>query len=148
MTASEQVVRVSPDSYVKLHPDAWTEPFWKAARERRLVCKRCTQCGTFQMPPAPFCHECQSQEHHWVQLSGKGWVYSYTVARQALVPALKDSIPYVVAVIDLPDAPGARLVANLVDCDPDQVSITMPVKVVWAEVQPGIVIPRFRPAAD
>src|SRR6202042_2548452 len=38
--------------------DAWTQPFWDAAAEGRLVAPRCTTCGTFVLPPQPFCFTC------------------------------------------------------------------------------------------
>lgn len=131
---------------VGLRPDAWTQPFWSAAAEHRLVCARCGGCGTFRMPPSPFCHACRSQEVDWVQLGGEGRVYSYTVIRRAVVPMLRDSVPYVVAVVELPDAPGVRLVTNIVDVDPDEVHIGMPVAVGWDDVAEGVAIPRFRSA--
>lgn len=132
-------------SLVDLNPDAWTEPFWLAARERRLVCQKCTACGTFRMPPEPFCHECLSQEHEWVTLSGKGKVYTFTIVRRALIPDLADAIPHVPAIIELPDAGGQRLVSNVIDVEPEKIYIGMPVTIVWDEVEPGSVIPRFRP---
>ena len=37
--------------------DALTQPFWDAAAEGRLVAPRCTVCGTFVLPPQPFCFD-------------------------------------------------------------------------------------------
>ena len=31
-----------------------TEPFWEAAKQRRLVAPQCADCGSFRMPPTPF----------------------------------------------------------------------------------------------
>ena len=59
---------------------------------------------------------------------------------------MRDSLPYVVAVVELPDAGRVRLVANLVDMDPDAVQIGMPVRVVWDDVDAGVAIPRFTKA--
>ena len=73
-----------PSSIVSLHADRWTAPFWEAARGHRLVAPRCMTCGAFRLPPAPFCWRCRAQDVEWVELSGRGTVYSFTVTRQAL----------------------------------------------------------------
>lgn len=135
-----------PVEIAALTPDSWTEPFWVAAAEHRLVVPRCTRCGTYRMPPSPFCYACQAQGIEWVEQTGDGIVYSYTVIRHAVVPIMRDTLPYVVAVVELPDAGGVRLVANLVDLDPDAVDIGMPVSVVWDDVDAGVAIPRFTKA--
>jgi uncharacterized protein len=135
-----------PISLAALHPDAWTEPFWIAASQHRLTCQRCAACGTFRMPPTAFCPACRSQEVTWEDLSGRGTVFSFTVARHALTPELADCLPYVVAVIDLDGAPGARLVANVIDIDVEDVRVGLAVDVVWVDVEgTPVSIYRFRP---
>ena len=136
--------RVPPPEMARLNPDRFTEPFWQAATEHRLVCARCVGCGTFRMPPAPRCHVCQSADTEYVDLPGTGQLYSYTVIHKAVIPTLADRVPYVVAVVQLDGAPGARLVTNLVDVDTDEVSIGMPVQVAWDDVAAGVTLPRFR----
>lgn len=141
-----ELAKKPPAELGRLHANGWTEPFWKAAAERRLVAPRCSDCGTFRMPPSPFCHECQSQRIDWIELSGRGIVYSFTVVRRALIPQLAGSIPHIIAVIELPDAGGVRLVSNVIDVDPAAVRIGMAVTVAWDDVGNGVVIPRFQPA--
>ncbi|MBV8952192.1 MAG: Zn-ribbon domain-containing OB-fold protein [Actinobacteria bacterium] len=135
-----------PAELAVLTPDSWTQPFWVAAAEHRLVVPRCTNCGTFRMPPSPFCHVCQAQGIEWVEQAGDGRVYSYTVIHHAVVPLMRDALPYVVVVVELPDAGGVRLVSNLVDCDPSTVEIGMPVRLVWDDVADDVAVPRFTAA--
>jgi uncharacterized OB-fold protein len=135
-----------PRELAVLTPDSWTEPFWVAAAQHRLVVPRCTSCGTYRMPPSPFCFVCRAQDVEWVEQEGTGLVYSFTVIRHAVVPLMRDSLPYVVAVVELPGAGGVRLVANLVGVDPSAVEIGMPVTVVWDDVDEGVAVPRFTPA--
>ena len=135
-----------PAALVDLHPDAWTEPFWLEARKHRLVAPQCTSCGAFRMPPGPFCPKCRQQDVAWIELSGRGTVYSFIVTHQALIPQLADYVPYVAAVVELDDAPGIRLVTNLVDTEIDDIRIGMPVSVTWDDVHANATIPRFRPA--
>lgn len=135
-----------PVEIAALTPDSWTEPFWVAAAQHRLVVPRCTSCGTYRMPPSPFCHVCRAQGVEWVEQDGTGRVYSFTVIRHAVVPLMRDALPYVVAVVELPEAGGVRLVANMVGVDPSAVEIGMPVEVVWDDVDEGVAVPRFTPA--
>jgi uncharacterized OB-fold protein len=44
-----------PAILTQTYADDATQPFWDAARQDRLVAPRCTNCGTFRLPPAPFC---------------------------------------------------------------------------------------------
>jgi uncharacterized OB-fold protein len=135
-----------PDSLFQLVTDRWTQPFWDAAREGRLAAPRCASCGSFRMPPTPFCPHCRSQEIDWVTLSGKGVLYSYTTVARAIVPEAADHVPYVAAVIELPDAGGVRLVSNMVECEIEQLAIGMPVTVLFDGLPDGVAVPRFRPA--
>jgi uncharacterized OB-fold protein len=137
-----------PDFMADLAPDEWTAPFWQAASEHRLVAPKCTVCGAFRMPPAPFCWNCRNQDVEWVELSGRGTVFTFIITRQPLIPQLKDAVPNVVAVIDLDGAPGCRLVSNVLQIDPEAVEIGLAVKVAWDDIDDHATIPRFVPARD
>jgi len=134
-----------PAEIANISVDSWTEPFWVAAREHKLVCARCASCGTFRMPPTPFCPNCNSQDTEWPELSGRATVYSFTIVRHPVTPELAANVPYVIGLVDLDDAPGARMFTNIVDCDPDTVYVGQPVQVVWDDVADGVTMPRFTP---
>lgn len=131
-----------PGDTVHITTDPYTEPFWEAARNDRLVAPKCGECGTFRLPPTPFCPNCQSRDVDWVQLSGRAVVYSFSVVHG--FPGLPD-ITLVAAVLDLPDAPGARLVSNVVEVDPADVEIGTEVEVLFSPIADGWKLPLFRP---
>jgi uncharacterized OB-fold protein len=137
-------ISAMPAELVDLHPDPHTAPFWDAAREHRLLAQRCSKCATFRMPPSPFCYVCRSQDAEWVELPGTGTVFTYTITRHALVPAVREAVPYAVVVVDLDGAPGTRLVGTFVGDDIDSVRIGMPVRVAWDDLDEHITVPRFR----
>jgi hypothetical protein len=137
--------QVPPPELADLNIEWYTRPFWEAAAQHRLVCARCEECKTFRMPPSPFCHECRSQDIGWVELSGEGSVYSFTVIRRAMLPVIEGRVPYVPAVVALDGAGGARLVSNIVDVEVEDVRIGMRVSVAWDDVAAGVTLPRFRP---
>jgi len=132
-----------PGETVHITTSPTTEPFWAAAKQRRLVAPRCARCGHFRLPPTPYCPECQSNEVDWVTLSGRAEVYSFAVVHG--YPGLPD-LTLVPVVVDLPDAPGARLVSNVVDIDPAEVTIGMALTVDFHPIADGWLLPVFRKA--
>lgn len=144
MSATDRPIAKSPaDDLFSLAQDQWTKPYWDAARENRLTAPRCAACGRFRMPPTPFCPHCRSQEIDWPTLSGRGTIFSFTIVARAIVPAMEGCIPYVPALVDLEDAPGARLTTTIVDVPVDEIRIDAPVKVVFVTRGDGVVVPRF-----
>ena len=127
--------------------DETTQPFWTAALEGRLVASRCTSCGTFLLPPAPFCFQCQGSAFAWTELPGTGTIYSYTVVRHPLHPRLEAIVPFVSAVIELDgtQGAGARMIANVTDCDPEKVRIGDRVRIWFDKVNDKYAVPRFAP---
>lgn len=139
--------RFFPDAMPMPAANAETAGWWEAAARHQLVVQRCTACGTTRHPPGPVCPACRSTEAEWAELAGTGTVYTYTVVRQAFLPALADVVPYVVAAIETDGGGGTRLVSNVVDVDPEDMEIGMPVELVWEDMGPDLALPRFRPAA-
>jgi uncharacterized OB-fold protein len=130
------------------YADGTTQSFWDAALEDRLVAPRCTNCGTFVLPPQPFCFECQGQGFEWVELPGTGTIYTFTVVRHPLSPQLSDVVPYVSGVIELDgtQGAGARLMLNITGCDPESVRIGDKVQIWFDRVSDTYAMPRARPA--
>jgi uncharacterized OB-fold protein len=135
-----------PDDMPLPAASAETYPWWQAATQHKLVVQRCGRCGEYRHPPKPICPLCQSPEYGWNEVSGRGTVYTYTVVHQAFVPSLAEKLPYVVAAIELEELDGVRVVSNVVDVEPADVRIGMPVEVAWEDMGPELALPRFRPA--
>jgi hypothetical protein len=121
-----------------------TRPFWDACRRHVLAVERCRDCGTFRHMPSPVCWRCRSFAHEWVTVSGRGTVFSHAVVHRAFMPELAGHVPYTLVVVALDDAPGVRIVSNLVDAAPDELAIGLPVEVVFEDVTPEVTVPRFR----
>jgi uncharacterized protein len=130
---------------VDIGPDRWTAPWWQAAAEHRLVVARCNSCAELRSPPTPYCPRCLSQEIDWLELSGEATVYSFTVVRHAPSPDLREAVPYVIGLVVPSEAPGIKLMTNIVGCDPEDISIGMQLHVVWDDVADGLAVPRFAP---
>lgn len=125
-------------------PDPFTQRWWDAARERRLLVMRCGACGRAHFYPRPFCPFCWSEDVHWEEASGRGTVYTYSVVYQNDLPPFSSRVPYVAAIVEL--AEGPRMMTNIVDCDPAALRVGMPVEVTFRDETDEVTLPVFRPA--
>lgn len=117
------------------------EHFWHGGAEGELRFLRCDACRSYVHPPAPVCPECLGRALSPEAVSGRATVHTYTVNHHPWVPGFDP--PYVVAIVDVEEQPGLRLTTNIVGCEPDEVSIGMPVRVVFEARDDGIFIPLF-----
>lgn len=127
------------------NPSFVSQPFWDAAKEHRLVYQRCRLCGTNvfyprDICPGPDCFGVGTLD--WLESSGKGTVYSFTVSHQPAHPAFKEDVPYMLAIVELDE--GWRMNTNIINSDPKDVAIGMKVEVVWDDVTPEITLPKFQ----
>ena len=118
-----------------------TRPFWDAAAEGRLVVERCTACGAEAHPPRGICRACRCREMTWVEVTGPGTVYSYTVNHQRWLPDL--DVPYAVVLVEFAGHPGVRVVGRLRGCEPGDVAVGMAVAVGFEPGPGGVAIPSF-----
>ena len=135
-----------PDGVPLPRPGPDDQPYWDFCRNRDLRIQRCSDCGTFRHPPAPVCAHCGSFAKDWAPVSGRGTVFSYTVIHHAVHPALKQAVPYNIAIVLLDDAGDVRLVSNVIDAAPADMRIGMPVQLAWDATADGGFVPRFRKA--
>lgn len=103
------------------HPGPVSEPFWAACRRHELVVQHCAACDGLAFYPRSTCSVCGSADLDWRPVSGRGSLYTFTVARRATHPKLADRVPYVIAVVELDEGP--RLTSTVVGCDPDALAI-------------------------
>ena len=119
-------------------------PFWDGLRQRRLMLPRCGRCGPF-FYPRRLCPTCHGRDVDWMQASGRGTLYSFSIVHQAMLPAFKVAPPYVLALVQLDEGP--RLMTNLVEVepDPDRIRIGMPVEIVYEDLGDSVTLALFRP---
>jgi uncharacterized OB-fold protein len=118
-----------------------SEPFWTAALRGELVIQRCSSCGRWNHPPRPMCPSCRSLGHEWVPVAGSGTVYSFGLLHHPQHPAF--DYPVIAVLVELDER--VRIVSNLVDVDPGEVAIGMPVEVTFAATARDQAVPVFRP---
>ncbi|MFL6239370.1 MAG: Zn-ribbon domain-containing OB-fold protein [Actinomycetes bacterium] len=121
-------------------PDPESAAYWSASVEGRLVVQRCTSCGHHQLYARAHCLVCR-QPVEWVDASGGGTIYSYTVIRQNFSRAFRELLPYVVALVDLDEGP--RLMTNIVGAEPTDIRIGAKVQVRFEPVSEEASLPTF-----
>ena len=126
--------------------DGLDKGFWDAARRHELVVQRCGDCATFQFGPEWICHNCRSTNLGWHRVSGRGRVYSWERVWHAVHPAVRDACPYMVVLVELPDAGNVRMVGNLTGDARDELTIGTPVEVVFEDHEPGFTLVQWRRA--
>ncbi|MEY2966235.1 MAG: hypothetical protein RLY50_285 [Actinomycetota bacterium] len=117
------------------------ESFWNATADGRLVLQKCSSCDTVAWPIRRHCPTCWTETLVEFDASGRGKVYSFTVVRKGRMD-YKDASPFVVAYVELDEGP--RVMTNIVECEPDEVAVDMPVEVVFHDTGHGQSLYRFR----
>ena len=126
-------------------PDEFTQPFWDAANEERLVVQNCLACDRLQHPPAPTCSQCDSGDQlEWKQVSGRGTIYNYGVVHDCPVRLLQEDQPFNVAVIMLEDDPGIQMYSHLPGVPTDDVPVGAAVEVVFETTGNGQKVPEWQ----
>jgi hypothetical protein len=120
------------------------EHFWHGGEHGELRFLRCQNCGYYIHPPTPICPQCLSKDLRPEAVSGRAVVHTYTINHQAWGFPDFDP-PYVIAIVELPEQAGLRLTTNIYNCEPEDVTIGMPVQVVFDQYE-DVWLPMFEPA--
>ena len=124
-------------------PTLHSKPYWDATKKRVLTIQRCADCHHYIFYPRRICNYCRSDNLEWKPVSGKGKIYTYSVVHRPVSKAFASEVPYVVAIVELDE--GARMMANVVECDPEKLQINDRVSVVFDPVSDDLSLPKFKP---
>ncbi|WP_228473104.1 Zn-ribbon domain-containing OB-fold protein [Streptomyces cyaneochromogenes] len=94
--------------------DAFTQTYWDAAAQGRLLVRRCRTCGRAHHYPREFCPHCWSEDVDWEPACGRAALYTWSVVHRNDLPPFGARTPYVAAVVDL--AEGPRMMTEVVEC--------------------------------
>jgi uncharacterized OB-fold protein len=79
------------------------------------------------------CHRCRSFDLEWVEVEGRGVIYSWERVWHPVHPAVAEACPYVVVLVELPHADGIRMVGNLLGDPHEAVVIGAEVEAVFED---------------
>jgi uncharacterized OB-fold protein len=120
-----------------IEDDRLDAPYWQATREHKLKVQRCARCRVFQWGPEWLCHRCQSFDIDWVEVEGKGRIFSWQRAWHPIHPALKDHGPYLIVLVELPHAGSIRMIGNLLGDPRQTIEIGADVEAVFEDHERG-----------
>jgi len=139
-------------SEVPLPDTEWplTRPFFAAAARGELAIPRCAGCRAWVWYPREECPRCGGSELPWTRVSGRGTLFSWAVVRRALWKPFADKVPYATGLVALEEDAAVRLVTTLVDCEPEELRVDMPVRAVFRPLafrgaRRQVVVPMFAP---
>lgn len=124
----------------------WSKPYWDAAKQHKLILKKCKNCGEIDHPPYLYCTNCLSDEHEWIEASGKATLVAYAINVFGVPFPFWDDMPYVLAMVDLEEGP--RMMTNIVDWNQDELKNGMELEVVFDDVNEEFTLPKFRPSSN
>ena len=117
--------------------------FWEGAKKNKLLIQQSTISKKYFLYSRAFSGVAADESFEWVEASGKGTIYSFTISHIAGGSEFYlNKTPYIIGSILLEE--GVRLMSNIVDCDHSEVEIGRKVKVVFKKLENEIVFPCFK----
>jgi uncharacterized OB-fold protein len=108
------------------------KPFWSGLQAGALRFPQ-SPCGRFQWYPQALCPACHSPHFDWVEVAPRGTLFTFTIVRHPFIPKFAPELPLCVAIVEIQEAPGVRLVTRMLSNTP-QTSLKL-----GADVAIGIV---------
>lgn len=129
---------MSSNHYPLPRPNAQTQAYWDGAAQDQLRYQRCRACGHVQLIPRSLCEQCQCNELDWHESAREGVVLTFTTVHRAPLPAFKEMVPYVIAIVDMDE--GFRVMANALTAARQDLAIGSRVHIGFQQVH-GMALP-------
>ena len=100
-------------------PSPLDAPFWEGLQNNMLKLQYCQSCSSWQWGPEWICHHCLSDNLIFREVKPEGTIYSYERVWHPVHPALDKQGPYLIVLVEMPNAGNVRLIGNLIG-DPCQ----------------------------
>jgi uncharacterized protein len=123
-------------------PRSFSQAYWDATREKRLIVQYDTRNGKYQFFPRATSIYDGHRNLAWREVSGKGEIFSYTIAYRAR-PPFQGHEPFVIGLVTLDEQ--VNVMANIVHCERERLQIGLRVKPFWAPLSNGTHLLMFQP---
>ncbi len=133
---------MSPLARPEVTPTPVSLPFWEGLANEKLLIQRCDSCRSWVYYPRLRCSSCLSDRLSWQEVAPEGVVYTFSIARHPIAPWFPADPPLIIAVVELEN--GVRLTTNVIDAEPDSLSIATVVTGVF-DHQADVTVLKFRP---
>lgn len=103
--------------------DATSEPWFAGVAEGKFLIQRDPETGTPFFYPRAYVPGHPGREPEWMEASGRGTLYSYTIVEKSVHPEFRDMTPFTLAIVALEEGP--RVTSWLVDVPEDRIASTL-----------------------
>jgi uncharacterized OB-fold protein len=146
----ERVTMISDEEVLTRYPGAFINldnlEYYRGLLQRKVLINRCNECGRWIRPHSPSCPDCWSTDVVPTEVSGRGTIYLFALVRQGS-PVADVDFPVPVVAVELAEQEGLRYLSTMIDCANEDISVGMPVEMVWTE-RDGNPAPAFRPLKE
>lgn len=137
-----------PDTYSKPvpMPQPESDHYWDQAKNGKLVFQKCNDCDSVQFYPRVLCTACSSRSLDWIESSGRGTLFTFSIVHVAPHPGFREDLPFITAIVELEE--GVKMPSQVIGIEPDPelLHIGMQLEVAFEEITDSISLPKFRPA--
>ena len=123
--------------------DKDSKTFWEGAKKNKLMLQKSKNNGNYFLYSVGHSSVAVDHEFEWVEASGNGKIYSFTVS---YIPGgseyYLDKIPYVIGSILLEE--NVRITSNIITKDIKSIKVEKKVKVCFKKLSDQIVFPCFK----
>jgi uncharacterized OB-fold protein len=133
-------------------PDPVSAFYWDHAKQGKLAVQGFEGSDILQHPPSPV-PEVPGGPGDGVgapiavEVSGYGTLFAFTILHQPFHPGFVDAVPMIIGLTELDDAPGVKILTNIVEADHGELRCGLPMEVVF-EQREEFALPQFRPRRD
>ncbi|MCV7316566.1 OB-fold domain-containing protein [Mycolicibacillus parakoreensis] len=122
-----------------------TAPFWDGLAQRRIVIQYSPSTGEYVFYPRVRAPRTLADDLQWREISGRGVLYAFTVARRPVGPHFADAVPHLLAIVEWEEGP--RFSTEMVNVAPGDLRVGMPVRPVFIDHPEGdVTMLRYEPA--
>jgi hypothetical protein len=123
-------------------PRTFSRAYWEATREKRLLVQYDPRAGKYQFFPRATSIYDGRRTLEWREVSGRGQLFSYTIAHRAR-PPFQGHEPFAIGLVTLDE--GVNVMGNIVNCTAEQLKVGLRVKPFWAPLANGTHLLMFEP---
>lgn len=126
-------------------PTPTTRPFWDALAEHRIRIQYSPSLGEYVFYPRVLSPRTLRDDLEWREISGRGILYTFTVAERPVAPHFADDVPQLLAMVQWDEGP--RITTEIADATPAELEVGMRVEPVFCDYpEQDITMLRYRPA--
>ncbi len=116
-------------------PTPVSQPYWDGLRRHEVWIQYSPSLDRHVFYPRVLAPGTLADDLQWRKISGAGTLVSFAVAQRPVAPQFADAVPHLLAVVAWDEGP--RFATELVDVEPGELTVGMPVAPVFVDNPDG-----------